>query len=115
VLVTAASVQDRDGARPLLAAACGRVRLVWADGGHAGKLLDWARDVFQITVQVVQRSDDVVGVLRRWGGSDDSEPEHDRPPILPPNALRSALWALQAGLSGTSKNPYEAASYGFER
>jgi hypothetical protein len=36
VLVTAASVQDRDGARPLLAqlvAVCARVRLAWADGG----------------------------------------------------------------------------------
>ena len=72
MLVTAASVQDRDGARPLLAklaAACGRVRLVWADGGYAGKLLDWARDALQITVQVVKRSDDMAGFVvlpRRW-------------------------------------------------
>jgi hypothetical protein len=45
VLVTATSVQDRDGARPLLdqlAAAFSRVRLIWADGGYAGKLVDWA-------------------------------------------------------------------------
>jgi anti-sigma-K factor RskA len=43
VLVTAANVQDRDGARPLLAtlaAAGARVRLVWTDGAYAGTLLD---------------------------------------------------------------------------
>lgn len=72
VLVTAASVQDRDGARPLLArlAAAGqRVRLVWADGGYAGKLLDWARDTLRLTVQIVKRSDDMTGFVvlpRRW-------------------------------------------------
>jgi len=72
VLVTAASVQDRDGARPLLArlvAICGRVRLVWADGGYAGKLLDWARDTLRLTVQIVKRTDDMTGFVvlpRRW-------------------------------------------------
>jgi transposase len=72
VLVTAASVQDRDGARPLLeqvAAACRRVRLVWADGGYAGKLLDWARTRLKITLEIVKRSDDVKGFVvlpRRW-------------------------------------------------
>jgi transposase len=72
VLVTAASVQDRDGARPLLdslAQGCHRIRLVWADGGYAGKLLDWARDTLRITVQIVKRSDDLTGFVvlpRRW-------------------------------------------------
>lgn len=72
VLVTAASVQDRDGARPLLdslAQGCRRIRLVWADGGYAGKLLDWARDTLRITVQIVKRSDDMTGFVvlpRRW-------------------------------------------------
>jgi transposase len=72
VLVTAASVQDRDGARPLLeqmAAACRRVRLVWADGGYAGKLLDWARTRFTITLEIVKRTDDMKGFVvlpRRW-------------------------------------------------
>ena len=45
VAVTAASVQDRDGARPLLwkLAATGRtVTLIWADGGYAGRLVTWA-------------------------------------------------------------------------
>jgi transposase len=42
VLVTAANVQDRDGARPALRAvrkAFPTISLVWADGGYAGKLL----------------------------------------------------------------------------
>jgi transposase len=72
VLVTAASVQDRDGARPLLsllAASCSRVRLVWADGGYAGKLVDWAKTTVKITMTIVKRSDDAVGfqvLPRRW-------------------------------------------------
>jgi transposase len=72
VLVTAASVQDRDSARPLLqrlAEAGHRVRHVWADGGYAGKLLDWARDTLRITVQIVKRSDDMTAFVvlpRRW-------------------------------------------------
>ncbi len=72
VLVTAASVQDRDGARPLLeqlAAACQRVRLVWADGGYAGKLVNWAHTGLKIVLQIVKRSDDATGFVvlpRRW-------------------------------------------------
>ena len=46
MLVTAASVQDRDAARPLLwnlQRACRRVTLAWADGGYAGKAaVTWA-------------------------------------------------------------------------
>jgi transposase len=41
VVITAASVQDRDAAKPLLwklTAGCRTVTLVWADGGYAGKL-----------------------------------------------------------------------------
>jgi transposase len=72
VLVTAAGVQDRDAARPLLqqlAASCHRVRLVWADGGYAGKLVDWARTRLKIMLQIVKRSDTALGfvvVSRRW-------------------------------------------------
>ncbi|WP_316770512.1 transposase [Streptomyces sasae] len=45
VAVTAASVQDRDAAVPLLQRLRGQyfsIRLVWADGGYAGRLVDWA-------------------------------------------------------------------------
>ncbi|MGH3626113.1 MAG: IS5 family transposase [Mycobacteriales bacterium] len=72
VLVTPASVQDRDGARPLLTqlhAACRRIRLVWADGGYAGKLVAWAAETLRLRIEVVKRSDDAVGfkvLPRRW-------------------------------------------------
>jgi transposase len=72
VVVTAASVQDRDGARPLLwrlAASYRTVTLTWADGGYAGKLVTWARDTLHRTLQIVKRPDDLhtFKVLpRRW-------------------------------------------------
>ena len=72
VLVTAASVQDRDAARPLLeqlAATYRRIRLVWADGGYAGKLVDWTRTNLKIVLQIVKRTDDMTGFVvlpRRW-------------------------------------------------
>ena len=45
VVITAASVQDRDAARPLLwnlHRVCRHIRLVWADAVYAGKLSIWA-------------------------------------------------------------------------
>ncbi len=48
VVITAASVQDRQAARPLLEnthRACRRVRLVWAEAGYAGTLAAWAQDL----------------------------------------------------------------------
>jgi len=72
VLVTAACVQDRDGARPLLwnlARAFPAIRLTWADGGYAGKLVSWASRALRLTLQIVRRPDDLhtFQVLpRRW-------------------------------------------------
>ena len=72
MLVTAASGQDRDAARPLLeqlTRAVRRIRLVWADGGYAGKLVDWARTSLKIVLQIVKRTDDMTGFVvlpRRW-------------------------------------------------
>jgi transposase len=72
VLVTAASVQDRDAAKPLLwnlRKAFPAIRLTWADGGYAGKLVTWAKTVLKLTVQIVKRPDDLhtFKVLpRRW-------------------------------------------------
>jgi transposase len=72
VLVTPASVQDRDAARPLLfnlRRARRRIRLAWADGGYAGKLQPWAATYLKLTVQIVKRPDDLhtFAVLpRRW-------------------------------------------------
>ena len=72
VVVTMAGIQDRDGAVRLLAAMraqCSTISLVWADGGYAGRLIDWAKHVLSLTVQVVKRTDDVKGfkvLPRRW-------------------------------------------------
>ncbi|MFI7136192.1 IS5 family transposase [Nonomuraea sp. NPDC050153] len=72
VIVTAASVQDRDGAHPLLARLREKfstITLVWADGGYAGRLVTWARDVLRLTVTLVKRSDNLRGFVvlpRRW-------------------------------------------------
>ena len=74
VLITAASAQDRDGARPLLwnlRKAFPSVRLAWADGGYAGKLITRARNKLspRLNVEIVKRPDDLhtFQVLpRRW-------------------------------------------------
>jgi transposase len=74
VLVTAASVQDRDAAKPLLwnlRKTFPSVKLAWADGGYAGKLVTWARTRLKpkLTLQIVKRPDDLhtFQVLpRRW-------------------------------------------------
>jgi transposase len=71
VVITAASVQDRDGARPLLwnlHRACRRIRLVWADAGYtAGKLATWAA-AMKMTLEIVAKRDPhAFEVLpRRW-------------------------------------------------
>ncbi len=57
VVVTAASVQDRDGARPLLwrlAASFRAVTLIWADGGYAGELVTWVASTLRRTLQIVK-------------------------------------------------------------
>jgi transposase len=71
VLVTGANVQDRDGARPLLtmlAAAGSRIRLVWADAGYAGALLEWAAHALNLPIQIVKRTERhrFVVLPRRW-------------------------------------------------
>ena len=58
VVVTAASIPDRDAAHRLLAARRGSfstIRLVWADAGYPGRLLIWAKDVLTPTLQIITR------------------------------------------------------------
>lgn len=72
VVVHAANIQDRDGAKLVLAKAkrCfSRLHLIWVDGGYAGKLIDWVRDIYGWILEVVKRRDDVQGfqvLPRRW-------------------------------------------------
>lgn len=72
VVVTAACVQDRDGARLLLAQLagfCKKLRLIWVDGSYRGALLDWVAQRFAFRLQPVLRSDDQKGFVllpQRW-------------------------------------------------
>jgi putative transposase len=72
VVVHAASVQDRDGAKLVLAKLLGhfpRLQLLWADGGYAGKLVDWVRETCGWVLAIVKRSDDAQGfqvLPKRW-------------------------------------------------
>jgi putative transposase len=75
VVVHAADVQDRDGARQVLevlASKFRRLRLVWADGGYAGQLVEWVRSLRRrdkVRLEIVKRSDDRAGFVvlpKRW-------------------------------------------------
>ena len=75
VVVHAAGVQDREGAKRVLQTLrhrCTRVRLIWADGGYSGALLDGVRTLrprHPLRLEIVKRSDDLKGFVvlpRRW-------------------------------------------------
>ena len=58
VVITAASVQDRDAARPLLwnlHRTSRRIRLIWADAVYTGKLARWAA-AMKINLQIVPQA-----------------------------------------------------------
>jgi len=70
VVVTAASAQDRQAARPLLwntHRTCRHVRLVWADAGYTGTLATWAA-AMKMTLQVVSKHNPHAFEIlpRRW-------------------------------------------------
>ena len=72
-MVLPAHIQDRDGAKQLLAAFFAqaprrRVKHIWADGGYAGALLEWSRKLWRCMVQIVKRTElHTFKVLpRRW-------------------------------------------------
>ena len=72
VLITAAAIQDRDAAKPLLwnlTKAFPAIKLAWADGIYAGKLVAWAITALKLTLQIVRRTDDLhtfIVLPRRW-------------------------------------------------
>ena len=71
VVVLSASMQDRDGAKPVLLETYLRtpVRFVFADGAFAGRLLDWAQAILRTTLHIVRKPADQRGfavIPRRW-------------------------------------------------
>jgi putative transposase len=71
-VVHAANIQDRDGAKALLEQVKNKfagLRLVWADGGYAGKLVEWVKEVCGMVLEIVKRNAEVKGfqlLPHRW-------------------------------------------------
>lgn len=83
VVVTAASVQERDGAKVLLKALYKRIKkakyphwwrfcrleLIWADGGYRGEFVEWVKRMLGWTLRIVEKVEGQRGFVllpRRW-------------------------------------------------
>ena len=72
VVVTAANIGDRMGAKLLLIAllnTCASLKLIWVDAGYDGRpLAEWARSVARVTLKVIKRTEvhTFKVVPRRW-------------------------------------------------
>src|SRR5207249_3108657 len=68
VMVHPADIQDRDGARLLLAMLVGgcrrfsRLQLIWADAGYVGQLIEWVGRLFasrrRLRIEIVRRNEE---------------------------------------------------------
>jgi putative transposase len=72
IVVHSAAIQDRDGAKLVFASVKNRfprLKILWADGGYAGKLIDYVHLLYCWVLLIVKRSDDQKGFVvlpRRW-------------------------------------------------
>lgn len=70
VVVSAASVQDRDGAKLVLQKikdTIERLCLIWADGAYAGELIDWVLDECDWKLEIQRGPKAAKGfVIRPW-------------------------------------------------
>jgi len=72
VVVHTANIQDRDGAKLVLEQvkdSFPRLKLIWADAGYSGQLVDWVNSVCGWILEIVKRSDDFKGfqvLPHRW-------------------------------------------------
>jgi putative transposase len=72
IVVHPADIQDRDGAKMVIETLGNRfprLRVIWADGGYAGKLIEWTANLGGWLLEIVKRSDDVKGfklLPKRW-------------------------------------------------
>jgi putative transposase len=65
IVVHAANVQDRDGAKLALA----RLTRIWADGGSSGQLVTWTKAWLQVALTIVAKPSDQRGFAvrpKRW-------------------------------------------------
>jgi hypothetical protein len=116
VLVLPASVQDRDGARKLLlelrhrqlmSRAAGRVRHLFADGGFAGALIDWASALLRTTIEVVRKPPGQKGFAVIPDGGRSSAPSPGSPATdawpVTTNVTRPPLRRSSAGPPSTPR------------
>lgn len=73
VMVHAANIQDRDGAKLLMdrlaMAYFPRLELIWADSGYAGQLVGWVQRIWGWILEIVKRpigSQGFILLPRRW-------------------------------------------------
>ena len=75
MVVTAANVQERDGAKQLLQGIrhkFSRLRHIWADGAYAGPLVEWVKTLRPhrpIRLEITKRTDAIKGFVvipKRW-------------------------------------------------
>ena len=71
MIVHSAGIQDRVAARAVLMRLFCRfdtITKIFADGGYTGKLIDWAKDMFGYSVEIVKRNEQhIFKVLpKRW-------------------------------------------------
>ena len=73
VVVHAADIQDRDGARlrlnRLWEKTQRQIEKIWADGAYAGQLIDWVRETLDALLEIVERKEEQDGfevLSRRW-------------------------------------------------
>ncbi len=71
MVVHAADIQDRDGGKLLirrLGTRFRRMQLIFADGGYAGRFVDWTRGWYGRYVEIVKRSvpNRFVVLHKRW-------------------------------------------------
>lgn len=59
VVVHAANIQDRDGARLVLtkltASTQAAIKRIWADGGYRGQLVEWVHETLKAVLEIVER------------------------------------------------------------
>lgn len=72
IVITPASVQDRDGAVPVIEQAMlehSNIRKIWTDGSYTGEVMQRLRERTGVDIEVVKRTDDMSGFVvlpRRW-------------------------------------------------